>query len=70
VQELKGLAKKTEMLDGEVRGLQQQKLELEKERDRVTFLKDSIQKQHGALKSELGQSPGLYYFTLLTINNS
>jgi hypothetical protein len=45
------------MLDGEVRDLQQQNVELEKERNRITYLKDSIQKQQSALKSELGQCP-------------
>ncbi|KAJ4351152.1 uncharacterized protein N0V89_006491 [Didymosphaeria variabile] len=55
--------KKANRLDGEVRDLRQQKSEIEKERNRVTFLKDSLQKQHAALKAEHGESPQATIFS-------
>ncbi|KAL5392324.1 hypothetical protein DPSP01_000838 [Paraphaeosphaeria sporulosa] len=52
---LKEKTKKVDALDGEVQALQQQKADLEKQHSRVTFLKDTIQTQHGTLKSELDE---------------
>ena len=48
--------------ESELHKHQQQKTQVENDRDRATFLKDSLQKQHDALKIQLGQSTKFQLF--------
>lgn len=61
MQDLKLQTKNMTTLEDKLVKLQQEKIEVEKERDHIASLKDSVQDQHSVLKTELGSYASIQY---------